>query len=99
MRRSMADTTADLQAPDWDLVAAAARMLLVYSLADALGALAIVCQMVDTPAPTHWWSDLMLTIALSVQALGLAWMGTRLRGMRPASLRRTGRVGDAHEIA
>lgn len=68
-------------------------MMLIYSLADALGALAIVWQMVDTPAPTHWWSDLMLTITLSVQALGLAWMGTRLRGMRPA------RVGDAHEIA
>lgn len=77
--------------------AAAASMMLVYSLADALGALAIVWQMVDSPATTHWWSDLMLTITLSVQALGLAWMGTRLRGMRPA--RRPGRVGDAHEIA
>lgn len=39
----------------------------------------------------------MLTITLSIQSLGLAWMGTRLRGMRPA--RRPGRVGDAHEIA
>nr|DAN86903.1 MAG TPA: hypothetical protein [Caudoviricetes sp.] len=94
MRKSMADTP---QATDWDLIAAVTNALLVYSLADALGALAIVWQMVDTPAPTHWWSDLMLTIALSVQALGLAWMGTRLRGMRPA--RRPGRVGDAHEIA
>nr|DAP42136.1 MAG TPA: hypothetical protein [Caudoviricetes sp.] len=87
----------DTPPADWDLVAAAASMMLVYSLADALGALAIVWQMVDSPATTHWWSDLMLTITLSVQALGLAWMGTRLRGMRPA--RRPGRVGDAHEIA
>lgn len=87
---------ADLQAADWDLVAAAASMMLVYSLADALGALSIVWQMMDSPAPTRWWSDLMLTITLSIQALGLAWMGTRLRGMRPA--RRPGRVGDAHEI-
>ena len=94
MRKSMADTP---QATDWDLIAAAASMMLVYSLADALGALAIVWQMVDSPATTHWWSDLMLTITLSVQALGLAWMGTRLRGMCPA--RRPGRVGDAHEIA
>lgn len=94
----MTDTPpTDLQAAGWDLVATVASALLCYSLADALGALAIVCQMVDTPAPTHWWSDLMLTITLSVQALGLAWMGTRLRGMRPA--RRPGRVGDAHEIA
>lgn len=27
----------------------------------------------------------MLTIALSIQSLGLAWIGTRLRGIRPAS--------------
>lgn len=87
----------DTPPADWDLVAAAASMMLVYSLADTLGALAIVWQMVDSPATTHWWSDLMLTITLSVQALGLTWMGTRLRGMRPA--RRPGRVGDAHEIA
>ena len=72
-------------------------MMLVYSLADALGALAIVCQMMDSPTTIPWWSDLMLTITLSIQSLGLAWMGTRLRGMRPA--RRPGRVGDAHEIA
>lgn len=92
MRKAMTDTPAG-----WSLVDAATSMMLVYSLADALGALAIICQMMDSPAPTHWWSDLMLTITLSVQALGLAWMGTRLRGMRPA--RRPGRVGDAHEIA
>lgn len=97
MRKSMTDTPAGLQAPDWNLVAAVTNALLIYSLADALGALAIVWQMMDSPAPTHWWSDLMLTITLSAQALGLAWMGTRLRGMRPA--RRPGRVGDAHEIA
>lgn len=30
------------QATDWDLIAAATNALLVYSLADALGALAIV---------------------------------------------------------
>lgn len=95
----MADTTADLQAPAWDLVAAAANMLLVYSLADALGVLTIVWQMVDTPATAHWWSDLMLTITLSVQALGLAWMGARLRWMRPASPRHPGHVGDAHETS
>lgn len=65
--------------------AAATGALLCYSLADTLGALAIICQMVDSPAPIPWWSDLMLTIALSVQALGLAWIGTRLRGIRPAS--------------
>ena len=68
MRKSMTDTPADLQAAGWDLVAAAASMMLCYSLADALGALAIVWQMVDSPATTHWWSDLMLTITLSVQA-------------------------------
>lgn len=90
MRKSMTDTPADLQA-------AATGALLCYSLADTLGALAIVCQMMDSPAPIPWWSDLMLTITLSIQALGLAWMGTRLRGMRTA--RRPGRVGDAHEIA
>lgn len=73
-------------------------MMLVYSLADVLGALATVWQMMDSPAPAHWWSDLMLTIALSVQALGLAWMGARLRGVRPARPRRPGRVGDAYEI-
>lgn len=55
----MTDTPADLQT-------AATGALLVYSLADALGALAIVWQMVDSPAPAHWWSDLMLTITLSV---------------------------------
>lgn len=74
-------------------------MLLVYSLADALGALAIVWQMMDSPAPTRWWSDLMLAITLSVQALGLAWMGTRLRGMRPASPRRPGHVGGAYKTS
>lgn len=93
----MADTPAGLQAPDWDLVATVTSALLVYSLADALGALAVCLVMMDSPATIPWYSDLMLTITLSVQALGLAWMGTRLRGMRPA--RRPGRVGDAHEIA
>lgn len=53
--------------------------LLCYSLADALGALTIVCQMMDSPAPIPWWSDLMLTIALSIQSLGLAWIGTHPR--------------------
>lgn len=95
----MADTPTGLYAPDQNLVAAAASMLLVYSLADALGALAIVWQMMDSPAPTRWWSDLMLAITLSVQALGLAWMGTRLRGMRPASPRRPGHVGGAYKTS
>lgn len=54
--------------------------LLCYSLADALGALAIVCQMMDSPAPIPWWSDLMMTIALSIQSLGLAWIGTHHPG-------------------
>lgn len=83
MRKSMTDTPpADLQAAGWDLVAAVTGALLCYSLADALGALAIVCQMVDSPAPIPWWSDLMLAIALSVQSLGLAWMGTHLGEIR-----------------
>nr|DAK74047.1 MAG TPA: hypothetical protein [Caudoviricetes sp.] len=70
----MADTP---QATDWDLIAAVTNALLVYSLADTLGALAIVWQMVDSPAPIPWWSDLMLTITLSIQSLGLAWISTR----------------------
>lgn len=40
MRKSMTDSPADLQA-------AATGALLCYSLAYALGALAIVCQMMD----------------------------------------------------
>lgn len=74
MRKSMADTPACSLAP------AVTGTLLCYSLADALGALAIVCQMMDSPAPIPWWSDLMLTIALSVQSLGLAWIGTHHPG-------------------
>ena len=56
---------------------AVTSILLCYSLADALGALAIVCQMMDSPATIPWGSYLRLTIALSIQSLGLAWMGTR----------------------
>lgn len=78
MRKSMTDTP---QTAGWDLVAAVTGALLCYSLADALGALAIVCQMMDSPAPIPWWSDLMLTVALSVQSLGLAWIGSHLGGM------------------
>ena len=78
MRKSMTDTPpADLQAAGWDLVATVTSALLCYSLADALGALAIVCQMMDSPTTIPWWSYLMLTIALSIQALGLAWISTR----------------------
>lgn len=69
----MTDTPADLQA-------AATGALLCYSLADALGALAIVCQMMDSPATIPWYSDLMLTITLSVQSLGLAWICTHHPG-------------------
>lgn len=66
MRKSMTDATTGA--------------LLCYSLADTLGTVAIVCQMMDSPAAIPWWSDLMLTIALSVQSLGLAWIGTHHPG-------------------
>lgn len=81
MRKSMTDTPpADLQASACGLAAAVTGALLCYSLADALGALAIVCRMMDSPAAIPWYSDLMLTITLSIQSLGLAWIGTHHPG-------------------
>lgn len=74
-------------------------MLLVYSLADALGALAIVCQMMDSPATIPWQSYLMLTITLSVQSLGLAWLGAHPGGMRLVITRRPDHVDITYKIS
>lgn len=80
MRKSMTDTPRRPAGRRLGPGATVTSALLCYSLADALGALAIVCQMMDSPTTIPWWSYLMLTIALSIQSLGLAWISTRHPG-------------------